>query len=57
MRRLLVSLPERFARALVVAAKWLLVLFAVFVSIVIVPIVELGREIAARVRRLFAGQR
>lgn len=48
------SMVARTAGAFVLAFKWLLVLVAVFVMLVVVPIVELVSELSHLVRRALA---
>jgi hypothetical protein len=43
----------RITRALVLPFRWLLVLLAVLVSVIVVPIVELVADIFGLVRRAF----
>lgn len=45
---------NRFASALVMALRWIAVLVAVVISIVVVPIVELVGDLFGLLRRAFA---
>jgi hypothetical protein len=49
--------PTRIASALVAAVKWIVVLIAVVAYVVVVPIIELARELSAFVRRALARTR
>jgi hypothetical protein len=52
-----VSSANRIFRPLVLTLKWILVLVAVIVHLVVIPFVELVRELGSRLRRGFAPRR